>query len=79
MKKRGVNVDHASVQRWVYKFIPLIYAQMRKQKREVWTSWSMDETYIKVKGILGYLYRVVDRFGCTVDFLFTKGRQRMSA
>jgi putative transposase len=52
---------------------------MRKQKREVGTSWSMDETYIKVKGIWGYLYRVVDRFGCTVDFLFTKGRQRMSA
>jgi len=41
----------------------------RKHKRQVGTSWRMDETYIKVKGMWKYLYRAVDKEGKTVDFL----------
>jgi putative transposase len=47
---RGVTVDHATVQRWVYKFTPLIEVAFRKRKKIVMGSWRMDETYIKVKG-----------------------------
>jgi putative transposase len=79
MKIRGVIVDHATIQRWVYKFAPSLEFEMRKRKGRVGTSWRLDETYIKVKGIWCYLYRAVDRFGNTVDFLLTKRRQRMSA
>ena len=79
MKMRGVQVDHATIQRWVYKFSPFIEAQMKKRKLRVGTSWRMDETYIKVKGKWCYLYRAVDKQGNTVDFLLTKRRKRMSA
>lgn len=79
MKMRGVQVDHATIQRWVYKFSPFIEAQMKKRKLRVGKSWRMDETYIKVKGKWCYLYRAVDKSGNTVDFLLTKRRQRMSA
>jgi putative transposase len=77
MKIRGVIVDHATIQHWVYKFTPFIEAGMKKRKGRVGTSWRMDETYIKVKGIWCYLYRAVDKSGNTVDFLLT--RKRMSA
>ncbi len=79
MKMSGVQVDHATIQRWVYKFSPFIEAQMKKRKLRVGKSWRMDETYIKVKGKWCYLYRAVDKSGNTVDFLLTKRRQRMSA
>ncbi|MFD2890861.1 IS6 family transposase [Flavobacterium chuncheonense] len=79
MKMRGVQVDHATIQRWVYKFTPFIVSQMNKRKFRIGVSWRMDETYIKIKGQWCYLYRVVDKFGNTVDFLLTKRRQRMSA
>jgi len=79
MKMRGVQVDHATIQRWVYKFSPFIEAQMKKRKLRVGTSWRMDETYVKVKGKWCYLYRAVDKEGNTVDFLLTKRRQRISA
>ncbi|KAF2328063.1 IS6 family transposase [Flavobacterium ginsenosidimutans] len=79
MKIRGVIVDHATIQRWVYKFAPSLEAEMKKRKGRVGTSWRLDETYIKVKGIWCYLHRAVDRSGNTVDFLLTKRRQRMSA
>jgi putative transposase len=79
MKIRGVTVDRATIQRWVYKFAPSIESEMRKRKSRVGTSWRFDETYIKVKGIWCYLYRAVDKLGNTVDFLLTRKRQRMSA
>jgi putative transposase len=79
MKMRGIQVDHATIQRWVYKFTPFIELQMKKRKLIVGKSWRMDETYIKVKGVWCYLYKAVDKSGNTVDFLLTRKRQRMSA
>jgi transposase-like protein len=35
-------------------------------------SWRMDETYIKVKGEWGYLYRAVDSHGDTLDFMLSE-------
>ena len=52
---------------------------MHKRKNRVCTSWRMDETYIKVAGKDRYLYRAVDKFGDTVDFLLTKRRMKGSA
>jgi putative transposase len=46
---RGVLVDHATIQRWVFKFAPLVESRFRKRKKAVSSSWRMDETYIKVK------------------------------
>jgi putative transposase len=79
LKIRGIQVDHATIQRWVFKFTPMIEKEFRKKKRQVGKRWRMDETYIKVKGEWRYLYRAVDKEGNTVDFLLTKRRQRMSA
>ena len=74
MRIRGVEVDHATIQRWVYKFIPEIEIQMRKRKKVVGKRWRMDETYIRVKSVWRYLYRAVDKNGLTIDFLLTKRR-----
>ena len=75
---RGVKVDHSTIQRWIYKFTPMIEANMHRRKRQVCTSWRMDETYIKVGGKDSYLYRAVDKYGDTIDFLLTKRRMKGS-
>ena len=31
---RGIKVDHATIQRWVYKFTPLIEGTFRKRKKQ---------------------------------------------
>ena len=59
MKIRGVKVDHSTIQRWVFKYAPMIEASMHKRKNRVCTSWRMDETYIKVAGKDRYLYRAL--------------------
>ncbi len=76
---RGVTVDHSTIQRWVYKFTPMIEANMHRRKRQVCSSWRMDETYIKVGGKDRYLYRAVDKYGDTIDFLLTKRSMKGSA
>ena len=79
MKMRGIVVDHASIQRWVFKFAPWIESQIKKRKNRVGASWRIDKTYIKEKFVWYYLYRAFDKLGNTVDFLLSQRRQRMSA
>jgi putative transposase len=76
---RGVDIDHATLQRWVIKFVPLIDSAVRKRKKPVGNSWRMDETYIKVNGKWVYLYRAVDSVGNTIEFLLRKHREAAAA
>jgi transposase-like protein len=79
MEERGVSVDHSSINQWAIPFLRLIEKVSRKHKLPVGSSWRMDETYIKVKGVWKYLYRAVDRQGKTVDFLLTAKRDMAAA
>ncbi|GFR19818.1 transposase for insertion sequence element IS257 in transposon Tn4003 [Trichonephila clavata] len=76
---RGAKVDHATLQRWVIRFVPLIDESVRKRKKQVGSSWRMDETYIKLNGKWVYLYRALDSLGNTVDFLLCARRDKSAA
>ena len=43
MRIRGVEVDHATIQRWVFKFMPEIEIQMRKRKKVVGKRWRIQQ------------------------------------
>ncbi len=60
MEERGVNVDHATINRWVVKYSPQLEEEVHRRRRPVWVSWRLDETYIRVKGKWVYLYRAVE-------------------
>ena len=79
MEEHGVEVDHATLNRWVLKYVPLLDQEFRMRKRPVGSSWRMDETYVRAKGAWKYLYRAVDKTGTTVDFLLTAKRDRKAA
>jgi putative transposase len=79
MHERGVHVDHSTINRWVIKYSPQLEEAFHRRKRPVWVSWRMDETYIRVKGEWRYLYRAVDKYGETVDFLLTEHRDKEAA
>src|SRR5262245_24643405 len=79
MAERGVELDHATINRWVIKYSPQLEEAFHRRKRPVWTSWRMDEAYIKVKGEWRYLYRAVDKSGKTIDFVLTAQRDEAAA
>ena len=41
MQERGVEVDHSSLNRWVFKYTPAFDKTFRQRKRSVGTSWRM--------------------------------------
>lgn len=79
MAERGVEVDHATLNRWVVKYAMAIARTAHSRKRPTAGSWRMDETYIKVKGRWCYFYRAVDKHGKTLDFMLSRRRNRAAA
>ena len=79
MEELGVDVDHATLNRWVVKFSPMIAPNAQARKRPTAVSWRMDETYIKVKGPWTCYYRAVDNKGQTLDFMLSKRRDNAAA
>jgi putative transposase len=77
--ERGVQVDHATLNRRVAKYSALIAGAARRRKAFTDRSWRMDETYIRVKGEWVYLYRAVDKYGKNLDFMLSKRRNKAAA
>ncbi len=79
MAERGVSVDHSTLHRWVIRLVPLLNLAFRRRKSPVGKHWRMDETYIRIRGQWKYLYRAVDSYGQTIDFLLTANRDAAAA
>jgi transposase-like protein len=72
MAERGVTLTHTTILRWVQRYVPEFEKRRSRYARPVGDSWRVDETYIKGRGQWVYLYRAVDKEGCTADFLLSK-------
>ena len=79
LEERGVLLAHATLQRWVGQYSPLLEEAFHRRQRAVWVSWRMDETYIKIKGQWSYRYRAVEKTGQPIDFLLTEQRAEPAA
>lgn len=79
MGERGISVDHTTLNRWVTRYSGAIAEAARRRKRQCDRSWRMDETYIRVKGEWVYLYRAVDKYGKTLDFMLSRRRNKPAA
>jgi hypothetical protein len=49
MEERGVQADHATLNRRVIDYSPFIAAEAKKRKQNVATPWRADEIYVKSK------------------------------
>ena len=78
-KKRGVEVDHVTVYRWVQRFTPLFADAARPLRHAAGDRWFVDETYVKVAGRWRYLYRAVDQYGQVIDVLLSEQRDTAAA
>ncbi len=79
MAERGVDHDNTTLNRRVGRYAGLIAETARYRKRSTDRSWRSDETYVKVKGEWIYLYRAIDKFGKTLDFMLSERRDKAAA
>lgn len=64
--ERGMQVDHASPDRWIARHAAVIAANARRQRALADRSWRIDKTCIRVKGARVYRDRTVARYGQTL-------------
>ena len=77
------QVSHEAVRDWKAKLLPIMGDALRKRlpstRRGPGTSWYVDETYLKVRGRLTYLYRAIDRDGNLIDTMLSEHRDMQAA
>jgi transposase-like protein len=79
MQKRGVQVDHTTIYRWVHHYAPELEKRCRPHLKTTSDSWRVDETYVKIKGTWMDLSRAVDSQGKTLEFLLSSTRDAQAA
>ena len=58
---------------------PELERRVKPHLKKTSDSWKLDETYIKIKGKWHYLYRAVDKYGQTLDWMLSRHRNKKSA
>jgi transposase, IS6 family len=79
LAERSIPVDASTVFDGVQKFAPLYQDAAKVHRCRVGLRWSVDETYMKVAGRWGYVYRAIDEFGQVVEVLFREQRDTEAA
>jgi putative transposase len=67
------------VRRWVNHFGPMIAAHLPKRRPKPHATWHLDEVYLKIDGLMVYLWRAVDSEGEVLDVLVQSKRNKHAA
>ena len=79
LAERGIMVSYETVRRWVNHFARMIAADLRKRRPKPYTTWHLDEVYLKIDGRMVYLWRAVDAEGEVLDVLVQSRRNKRAA
>ena len=63
MLQRGVVVSYETIRAWCAKFGQAYANQLRRRRPRPGDKWHLDEVFVKINGITGYLWRGIDQHG----------------
>jgi putative transposase len=73
---RRITVSYESIRNWCDKFGQKYCSQIIKNRGQLGDTWYLDEVFIKINGVLHYLWRAVDQYGDEIDILVQKRKTR---
>jgi putative transposase len=76
---RGITVSYETIRNWCHKFGPMYCSQIRKNRGQLGDTWYLDEVFIKINGVLHYLWRAGDQDGDEIDILVQKRKDKKAA
>jgi putative transposase len=79
LAERGIAVSYESVRRWCLKFGRRFALRLRGRRPRPGDTWHLDEVYIRINGVLHYLWRAVDQHGVVLDILVQDRRNATAA
>ncbi|QGP57080.1 Integrase core domain protein (plasmid) [Piscirickettsia salmonis] len=77
--ERGLELERSTICRWVHEYGPEIAKRLRPHFRQTCASWRLDETLVKIKGRWYYLYRAIDKYGHTLDWMLSRQQNAKAA
>jgi putative transposase len=79
LAERGVILSYESVRRWCLKFGGDFAARLRRRRPRPGDTWHLDEVFLRINGVLHYLWRAVDQHGVVLDILVQDRRNATAA
>ena len=79
LAERGVVVTHESIRHWCRKFGAEFAKRLRRRRPRPGDTWHLDEVFIRIRGVLHYLWRAVDQHGVVLDILVQEKRDGAAA
>ena len=79
LAERGVMVTRESIRLWCAKFGAEFARRLRRRRPRPGDTWYMDEVFIRINGVLHYLWRAVDQHGVVLDILVQEKRDGAAA
>ena len=79
LAERGIVVTHESIRHWCLKFGSGFARKLRRRRPQPGDTWHLDEVFIRIRGVLHYLWRAVDQDGVVLDILVQDRRDANAA
>jgi putative transposase len=79
LAERGILVTHESIRHWCLKFGADFARRLRRRRPQPGDTWHLDEVFIRIRGVLHYLWRAVDQHGVVLDILVQDRRNGAAA
>jgi putative transposase len=79
LAERGVIVTRESIRHWCRKFGADFARKLRCRRPRPGDTWHLDEVFIRISGVLHYLWRAVDQNGVVPDILVQERRNGAAA
>jgi putative transposase len=79
LAERGIVVTHESIRHWCIRFGAEFAQRLRKRRPRPGDTWHLDEVFIRINGVLQYLWRAVDQNGVVLDILVQGKRNARAA
>jgi putative transposase len=78
LAERGIAVTHESIRQWGPRFGADFARKLRRRRPKTGDTWHLDEVFLRINGVLHYLWRAVDQHGVVLDIL-VQGRRNATA
>ena len=79
LAERGITVTHESIRNWCRKFGSEFARKLRRRRPKPGDTWHLDEVFLRINGVLHYLWRAVDQHGVVLDILVQDRRNGSAA
>jgi putative transposase len=76
---RGIVVSYETIRQWCKKYGAIYCNKIKKNRGQLGDTWYLDEVFIKINGVLHYLWRAVDQDRDEIDILVQKRKNKTAA